>query len=108
MDRRTFMLGTAAAAVLRGSRLAAAQGKTAVALGSIDGSVSGNNFSPVQFLDFLASIDLTWAMLTLPQATLADEAAVRQIKDHADRLGIKIQIALGSVCPSSRAFSTQS
>ena len=51
MDRRTFILGTAAAA-LHASRLS--PGRARVELGSIDGSVSGNKFTPAQFLDYLA------------------------------------------------------
>ena len=105
MDRRTFVLGTAAAAV-QASRLFAWQGKT-VELGSIDGSVGGNQFTAAQFLDYLASIKLTWAMISLPPAIISDEAAVRKIREQADRLGIKLQLAHGSVCPSSRSFNAQ-
>ena len=64
MDRRTFVLGTAAAAV-HASRLLAWQA-AGVELGSIDGSVGGNKFTPAQFLDYLSSIKLTWAMISLP------------------------------------------
>jgi 3-oxoisoapionate decarboxylase len=105
MQRRTFILGGAAAA-LHASR-ASAWRAAAVELGSIDGSVSGNNFTAVQFLDYLASIKLTWAMISLPQPVLADEAALRQIRAHADRLGIKLQYAHGTVCPSARSFNAQ-
>jgi len=105
MDRRTFMLGTAAAA-LHASRPLAWQA-AGVELGSIDGSVSGNQFTPAQFLDYLSSIKLTWAMISLPVAVLDDDAALRAIKSHADKLGIKLQLAHGSVCPSSRSFSAQ-
>jgi 3-oxoisoapionate decarboxylase len=78
-----------------------------VELGSIDGSVGGNNFSAVQFLDYLSSIKLTWAMVSLPAPVLGDEAAVRQVRDHANGLGIKLQLAYGSLCPSARAFNAQ-
>jgi sugar phosphate isomerase/epimerase len=105
MDRRTFVLGTAAAA-LHASRLSAWQA-AAVELGSIDGSVGGNQFTPAQFLDYLSSIKLTWAQISLQPAVLADEAAIRQIRAQADRLGIKLQLAHGSVCPSSRSFNAQ-
>lgn len=105
MDRRMFFLGTAAAA-FQTSRLLASQA-AAVELGSIDGSVGGNQFTPMQFLDYLGSIKLTWAMISLPAAVLGDETAIRQIRDHADRLGIKLQLAHGSVCPSSRSFNAQ-
>jgi sugar phosphate isomerase/epimerase len=105
MDRRTFMMGTAAAA-LHASRPFAWQA-AAVELGSIDGSVGGNNFTNVQFLDYLASIKLTWAMISVPAAVLGDDAALRAIRSHADRLGIKLQLAYSSLCPSSRSFNAQ-
>ena len=105
MDRRTFVLGTAAAAV-SASRLRAWRA-AAVELGSVDGSVGGNQFTPVQVLDYFSSIKLTWAMISLPAAIVGDEAAIRQIRDHADRLGIKLQLAHGSLCPSSRSFNAQ-
>jgi 3-oxoisoapionate decarboxylase len=76
-------------------------------LGSIDGSVGGNQFTPIQFLDFLSSLKLTWAMISLAPPALGDEASIRQIRDRADRLGIKLQLAFGSVCPSSRSFNAQ-
>ncbi len=103
MDRRAFVLGTAAAAIAAARPLASPA--AAVELGSIDGSVSGNQFTTAQFLDYLASIKLTWAMISLPPAVLDDEAEVRRIRDHAGRLGIRVQLAHGSVCPSSRSFN---
>jgi sugar phosphate isomerase/epimerase len=106
VDRRAFLL-TAAAATLHAPSLLGAQGGARVELGSIDGSVGGNQFTPAQFLDYLSSIKLTWAMISLPPATLADEAAIREVRAHADKLGIKLQLAFGSVCPSARAFNAQ-
>jgi len=106
MDRREFILSTAAAA-LHPAGFVGAQGVAGVELGSIDGSVGGNQFTPVQFLDYLSSIKLTWAMISLPPATLADEAAIKAIRAHADTLGIKLQLAFGSVCPSARGFNAQ-
>ena len=105
MNRREFIFSTAAAA-LHPYTPARAQA-AGVELGSVDGSVGGNQFTPVQFLDYLSSIKLTWAMISLPPATLADEAAIKAIRAHADRLGIKLQLAFGSVCPSARGFNAQ-
>ena len=105
IDRRRFILSTAAAALYSTRPLA--WRAASAELGSIDGSVGGNNFTPAQFLDYLSSIKLTWAMISLPAAVLGDEAAIRQIREHADRLGIKLQLAFGSVCPSSRSFNAQ-
>ena len=105
MDRREFLCCTGAAALFPAALLRAQS--AGVELGSIDGSVGGNQFTPVQFLDYLSSIKLTWAMISLPPATLADEAAIKSIRAHADTLGIKLQLAFGSVCPSAAA-STRS
>src|SRR5215203_6408742 len=105
MNRREFLLATTAAALHTPALIA--QRAAAVELGSIDGSVGGNQFTPVQFLDYLSSIKLTWAMVSLPPAVLGDEAAIKQIRAHADGLGIKLQLAFGSVCPSSRSFNAQ-
>jgi hypothetical protein len=55
-----------------------------VELGSIDGSVGGNQFTATQFLDYLSTIKLTWAMISLPAPVLADETAIRDIRSHAD------------------------
>jgi sugar phosphate isomerase/epimerase len=106
VDRRTF-LATATAAALYPHGLVGAQTGSRVELGSIDGSVGGNQFTAIQFLDYLSTIKLTWAMISVPAATLADEAALKEIRSHADRLGIKLQLAFGSVCPSSRSFNAQ-
>jgi sugar phosphate isomerase/epimerase len=46
-------------------------------------------------------------MISLPPPALSDEAAIREIRAHADTLGIKLQLAFGSVCPSSRSFNAQ-
>src|SRR5262245_60719968 len=46
-------------------------------------------------------------MISLPPATLVDEAAIKAIRAHADTLGLKLQLAFGSVCPSARGFNPQ-
>jgi len=107
MNRRSFMIGTAAAALWAARPRGFAPTTAGPALGSIDGSVGGNNFSPAQFLDYLSSIKLTWAMLSLSPDVLHDEAAIRAVRAHADQLGIKLQLAFGSVCPSSKSFNPQ-
>ena len=104
MDRRTFLISTAAAGVHPAG--AFARQTPAVELGSIDGSVSGNGFTAAHPRPFKL-IKLTWAMVSLPPAMLDDEAAVRTFKSHADSLGIELQLAHGSVCPSSRSFNAK-
>ena len=76
VDRREFLVSAGVAALFP-SPLLGAQPAAGVELGSIDGSVGGNQFTPTQFLDYLSSIKLTWAMISLPPATLANEAAIK-------------------------------
>ena len=47
-------------------------------------------------------------MISLPPATLGDEAALRQIREHADRLGIKLQLAHRLGLPELASRSTRS
>ena len=46
-------------------------------------------------------------MISLPPPIISDEAAVKQVKEHADRLGIKLQLAFGTMCPSAKSFNPQ-
>ena len=100
VDRRRFLFGTAATA-LHLSGVLGAQTAASVELGSIDGSVGGNQFTPVQFLDYLSSIKLTWAMVSLNAATLQDEAAIKQIRDRMPRTALIMLSMCISICGRS-------
>jgi sugar phosphate isomerase/epimerase len=103
INRRTFLAGTEAAMA---QTLASAQ-RPQVALGAIQGSVSQMKWTPAEFLDYLSKIDLGYAMISLPRDVLLDEAAVKQVRGHADKLGISLILAHGSVCPSSKSFNAK-
>jgi len=55
----------------------------------------------------LLALLVSVAMVSLPPAVLGDDTALRAIRAHADQLGIKLLLAHGSVCPSSRSFNAQ-
>src|SRR3954454_21902000 len=99
--RRTFLAAAGAGAA---QSLVSAQ-RPAVELGAIQGSVSQMKWTPVEFLDYLAKTGLRHAMISLPREVLLDEAALKRIREHADRLGLALILAHGSVCPSSRSFN---
>lgn len=99
-DRRTFLVGAAALA----QELASAQ-RPKVELGAIQGSVSQMKWTPAEFIDYMSKLGLRHAMISLPRDVLVDESAVKQIRAHADKLGISLILAHGSVCPSSRSFN---
>src|SRR5438067_8584364 len=100
-DRRTFLAGAGAAVA---QTIASAQ-RPPVDLGVISGSVSQMKWTPAEFLDYVSKIDLRYAMISLPRDVLVDESAAKQVRAHADKLGISLILAHGSVCPSSRSFN---
>jgi sugar phosphate isomerase/epimerase len=100
-DRRTFLAGAGAAIA---QSIASAQ-PSQVELGAIQGSVSQMRWTPAEFLDYLSRIGLTHASISLPREVLLNESAVKQVRAHGDKLGIKLLLAFGSVCPSSRSFN---
>ena len=103
IDRRAFLAGAGTAMA---QTFASAQ-RPQVELGAIQGSVSQMKWTPAEFLDYLSKIDLRHAMISLPREVLLDESAVKQIRAHADKLGISLILAHGSVCPSSKSFNAK-
>src|SRR5690348_16048154 len=101
LGRRSFLVSAGFAAA---QTLASAQ-RPAVELGAISGSVGAMKWTPVQFLAYMSRLKLRHAMISLPREVLLDESALRQIRAHAEQLGLSLILAHGSVCPSSRSFN---
>ena len=106
MDRRHFILGTAAAALhasllspgIARPRSSSARSMAASAAISSRPSSTSTHFS---------SLKLTWAMISLPPPVLG-RGGGRAVHDHADRLGIKLQLALRHRCArAARSFNAQ-
>ena len=72
-------------------------------------SISANNWTPFQYLDYLARINVQCVHFnpaTLGRAT--DEAALKQVRAYAVKLGIEVELyAHGSICPTSSAFNAR-
>jgi hypothetical protein len=75
IDRRAF-IASAAAAALNPYGLLGAQGPPRIELGAVDGSVGGNQFTPLQYLDHFSSRKLAWAMILLFLA-IADKGVAK-------------------------------
>ncbi len=102
-NRRTFLAaaGAAVAPVF-------AQGQRApVEIGVDAGSVGQNRWTPTQFLDYLAKLEIPVASVMLPRDVLVDEAAVRQVRAYADKLSIKLVLSTASICPTSKSFNAK-
>ena len=102
MNRRAFLAAAGAAAAP-----AFAQQRAAVEFGVEAGTVSQNKWTPVQFMDYLAKIDVQVAMISVPREMQTDPAALKEIKDHAGKLGMSLILSDGCICPSSTGFNPQ-
>lgn len=102
MNRRAFLAAAGVAAAP-----AFAHQRAPVEFGVEVGSVSQNRWTPVQFMDYLAKIDVQVAMISVPREMQADPAALKGIKDNAGKLGMSLILSDGCICPSSTSFNPQ-
>ena len=91
MDRRMFILGSAAAAAVYGSRSRRYRRQLSNWARSTAASAATSSRRPVPRLPLLDQADVGDDLA--PSGRARDEAAIRQIREHADRLGIKLQLA---------------
>lgn len=63
-------------------------------------------WTPFDYLDYgkRIGLDLIHFSELAPFASL-DEAHLQQVRDHADKLGMSIEMGMGSICPTSSRFS---
>jgi sugar phosphate isomerase/epimerase len=102
MHRRAFLAAAGAAAASTG---ASAQGQPAVKLGIDLFSIRSSGWTPFQYLDYCAK----WKAKVVHFSEIRflgslDEGHVRKVREHADRLGIELEIGMRSICPTSKAF----
>ena len=84
-----------------------AQAQRAPEIGVDAGSVGQNMWSPTQFLDYLDKLEIPVASVSLPRDILTDEAAVKQVRAHADKLDIKLILSGSCICPTSKSFNAK-
>src|SRR5437588_5816664 len=98
MHRRKFLKTAAVAA----TPLGAAQ---AVRFGIDLYSIRSQGWTPFQYLDYCAR----WKAKVVHFSEIRfigslEEANLRQVRAHAEKLGIEIEIGMRSICPSSKMF----
>ena len=99
MLRRTF-LGVAGAAVL-----APAETNPPVRLGIDLFSIRSSPYSPTEFLDYAAKQGAKVVHFSeIRFIGSLDDANLKQVREHADKLGIQVEIGMRSICPTSKAF----
>jgi len=103
MLRRSFLQAACGAAA------ASSAGKGAepqVRLGLDTYSVRAFRWKAIELLDYAASLKLTAVQISgLGEFESLEPAYLAKVKDHAGRLGIKIDAGIGSICPTSSAWN---
>ncbi len=100
MERRTF-LGLAGAALSPVPSPAAANVKLGVDLFSI----RDQGWSPIEYLDYCAK----WGARVVHFSEIRfigslEEQNLKQVRAHAEKLGIEVEIGMRSICPTSTIF----
>ena len=100
MERRTF-LGLAGAALSPASAPAAPNVKLGVDLFSI----RSQGWSPIEYLDYCSK----WGAKVVHFSEIRfigslEEQNLKQVRAHAEKLGIEVEIGMRSICPTSTLF----
>jgi len=108
LDRRTFLsLLTAAAGAGLAGRAHAADGPPprTIALGMDNFAVRAMGWKAPELLDYAASLKLDSILISdLDAYPSLDDAALREVKQRADSLGLAIYAGSWSICPTSKRF----
>ncbi len=100
LNRRSFMKQAAFAAGLAQS--AAAKPRLGVDLFTL----RSQGWSAFELLDYVAKLGAQMAHFSEPRFLGGlDEAHLRQVKARADRLGLALEVGMGSICPTARRFA---
>ncbi|MFB3828992.1 MAG: sugar phosphate isomerase/epimerase family protein [Bryobacteraceae bacterium] len=103
MLRRTFLAGGGAAAAA--SALPAAAPSGGIPLGFDSYSIGRLRWKAIELLDYAAGLKLdTIQLSSLGDYESLEPAHLQKVKDHADRLGIRIDAGTGCICPSSESY----
>ncbi len=99
MRRRSFLATTAAAAQ------AQAPASTAMRFGIDLFSIRSQGWTPFEYLDYCAR----WKAQVVHFSEIRflgslEEAHLKRVREHAERLGIALEIGMRSICPTSKAF----
>ncbi len=110
MNRRKFFHAAAAASTLLAQHSAAQPAARSnvgegIKLGFDTYSLRGFGWKDIQFLDFGASLKVdTIQISSSADYSSLDAVHLRDVKAHADRLGIQIDAGIGCICPVSKSW----
>ena len=104
MLRRTFVAGTGAAAL---SQPTMAQASQKARIGIDLFSIRDSGFSPIEFLDYAAKQGANLVHFSeIRFIGSLDPDNLRNVRAHAEKLGIALELGMRSICPTSKAFDS--
>jgi sugar phosphate isomerase/epimerase len=99
VDRRSFL------AVAAATPLAAMSNQSNVKLGIDLFSLRGQNWTPAQYLGYCAAQQVQVVHFSeIRFIGSLDPPNLRDVRDHAAKLGLEVEIGMKSICPSSKMF----
>lgn len=107
-NRRAFIQSLAAASLV-GPNLARAtesNASSAIPLGFDNFSIRSMKWKAPQLIDYAASLKMDYLLMSdLDVYESHDDAYLKSIKEHAERVGLKLHAGTGSICPTSNSFN---
>lgn len=104
MQRRTFLQSTVGTALLDAAPGSPAPGR-GIRLGFDTYSLRAFKWKDIQLIDYAAGLKLdTIQISSLGDYESLDPAHLQKVKDHAERVGVKIDGGTGCICPLSKSW----
>ena len=108
MNRRTFLASTASAAAAFAQPQIPSSTTPKVKLGVDLFSIRSQGWTPIQYLDYLAK----WKVQVVHFSEIRfigslEDANLKQVRAHAEQLGIEVEIGMMSICPTSGIFDAK-
>jgi 3-oxoisoapionate decarboxylase len=102
MTRRKFVASAASVAAAAQSSFAA---QAPVRLGVDLFSIRSQNWSPFEYLDYCSKLGAKVVHFSeIRFIGGLEDSHLREVREHAGKLGIEIELGMRSICPTSKAF----
>lgn len=108
MHRRAFLQTASAIAALPQTTRAQSPPASGILLGFDTYSLRAFGWKDIQFLDYAAGLNLDTVQISSSgDYSSLEPAHLAQVRDHAARVGIRIDAGIGCICPLSKSWSAK-
>ncbi len=108
MNRRTFVQTLGCAAAAAGASAADTRPAQGIRLGFDTYSIRALGWKDIQLIDYAAKLKLdTLQLSSLDNYTSLDPEHLKQVRAHAESLGMQLDTGIGCVCPVSKSWSAR-